>query len=240
MRDSSFRQQHMKATNFLKKLAQITLALGLGTFAVLAMPPYHIITALFVSVGGFFLLYNYPKSNAFTFLLSAAYFYGYFQASLLWWSAPFFKPGQDISIYIIAGVSLAPVVFALQHGLALTLAKMIPIKQTGQIFIFAAAWSMCTWFCSTIAPRVPASPIGYAWDFNLPSLQILSVIGIYGLTFLTILIACVPALFFLRDSKRVQLSLAASLTILAVLIYYGGIIRYLMSLLNLWQTYKYD
>jgi apolipoprotein N-acyltransferase len=62
---------------------------------------------------------------------------------------------------------------------------------------------------------------GYSWDHVLPLLQVTSVIGIYGLTLLTLLAACLPACLA-DDNKRNRMVVAGSLVALLVVGLWGS------------------
>jgi apolipoprotein N-acyltransferase len=60
-----------------------------------------------------------------------------------------------------------------------------------RVFAFTAFWSIAEWLRGHILTGLPWNLLGYTWDTSL--LQVTSLIGIYGLTALTTLGACIFA-----------------------------------------------
>jgi apolipoprotein N-acyltransferase len=67
------------------------------------------------------------------------------------------------------------------------------------VFAFAIAWTVAEWVRGHAFTGLPWNLIGYAWSGGFPGaivmLQSVAWIGIYGLSFLTVLAASLPALF---------------------------------------------
>ena len=68
----------------------------------------------------------------------------------------------------------------------------------GADFAFAIAWSAAEWVRGHAFTGLPWNLIGYAWSGGFPGamlmLQSVAWVGIYGLSFLTVLAASLPAL----------------------------------------------
>lgn len=110
-----------------------------------------------------------------------------------WWGVPL----------AVAGL---PALFAFYYGTATLLAGWLlrrlklGASQTG-----CALVALC-WFAAEVArgncfTGFPWDLSGHIWERVLPVLQITSVIGVYGLTFLTIIAATLPAALFVQNKR---------------------------------------
>jgi apolipoprotein N-acyltransferase len=120
-----------------------------------------------------------------------------------------------------------PAAFALYIGAALLAANLavryLRLPGTARIFAFAVAWTTAEWVRGHAFTGLPWNLIGYAWSGGFPGailmLQSVAAIGIYGLSFLTVLGASLPALFGttwvnpLSPSRRLAPAIAAGLLI---------------------------
>src|SRR5207237_8730521 len=92
--------------------------------------------------------------------------------------------------------------FALYSGSALLATNLavrhLRLPGTARIFVFAVAWTIAEWVRGHAFTGLPWNLIGYAWSGGFPGatamLQSVAAIGIYGLSFLTVLAASLPAL----------------------------------------------
>ena len=104
-----------------------------------------------------------------------------------WWAVPF----------AVAGL---PAVFALYYGLAAAISHRLGKGGISGALIFALLWFMADYARGHLCTGFPWNLEGYAWGAVLPMLQITSVVGIYGLTLITLLACCLPAI--LEDDTR--------------------------------------
>jgi apolipoprotein N-acyltransferase len=90
-----------------------------------------------------------------------------------------------------------PAAFALFTGLATLAAWLAAPAGIARILALAVAWSVAEWLRGHILTGFPWNLAGYAWAGNFPGglavLQSSSVIGIYGVSFLTLVAALLPA-----------------------------------------------
>jgi apolipoprotein N-acyltransferase len=117
---------------------------------------------------------------------------------------------------------------ALYVGLATLLTKLmvtrLRLSGAARILVFAIAWTVAEWIRGHAFTGFPWNLIGYAWSGGFPAaiymLQSAAWIGIYGLSFLTVLAASLPALFGtpslspLSPSRRLAPAITAGMLIL--------------------------
>jgi apolipoprotein N-acyltransferase len=85
-----------------------------------------------------------------------------------------------------------PIVLAFFPAIATCLTVHITTHSLSRIFAFAALWSFFEWLRGHIFTGLPWNLLGYTWD--TPLLQVTSLIGIYGLSALTVLGASIFAI----------------------------------------------
>jgi len=122
-----------------------------------------------------------------------------------------------------------PAVLAVYTGLALTasdyLSRRLHLSGTSRIVMLALSWSVLEYVRGHVLTGFPWNLLGYAWSGGFPGgiaiLQTASIFGIYGLSFLTVLVAALPARLGAASGARISPALAA-LAIVAALAGYGA------------------
>ena len=178
------------------------LAFLLGVTAVATLPPVDMSPLLIVAFPGLFWLDEGSSGLSASFGLGYVFGFGFFVAGLYWISGALFV---DIAAFWwlvpIAAVGL-PAVFALYTGIALLAtnlaSKHLRFSGTARVFGFAIAWTAAEWTRGHAFTGLPWNLIGSTWAGGFPGaiaiLQCVAWIGIYGLSFVTVLAASLPAL----------------------------------------------
>ena len=130
--------------------------------------------------------------------------------SMFWWAVPL----------AVAGL---PACFALYYGIAAALARRIGIDGIGGAMLFAVMWFLADEARGHLFTGFPWNLEGYAWSGVLPVLQVTSVIGIYGLTLLTLVAVCLPA--SLTEKNRGARAMVGASLLLFVGLAVGGEVR---------------
>ncbi len=166
------------------------ISLGLGLLGALAMPPLSVWIALPFAFSGFLWVLKPVNTPKRAFWLGWFFGFGYFLGSLywlgnaprtlgLWLAVPFACVGLPIVLAIFPAIATYLTVRATSHSLS-------------RVFAFAAFWSLFEWLRGHVFTGLPWNLLGYAWD--TPLLQVTSIIGIYGLSALTVLAASIFAI----------------------------------------------
>ncbi len=178
------------------------LAFLLGICATATLPPIDLTPLLLIAFPGLLWLDEGSTGAWASFRLGYAFGFGFFISGLYWIAAALFV---DIASYWwlvpIAAAGL-PAAFALYIGLALFLTNLLvqrlKLPGTARVFAFAIAWAVAEWIRGHAFTGLPWNLIGYAWSGGFPGailvLQSVAWVGIYGLSFLTVLAASLPAL----------------------------------------------
>ncbi len=164
-------------------------ALGLGLLSSLAFAPFHLVPLLCVSFSGLLLLITLKASNHKwrAFRLGYIFGLGHFTATLYWIAYSLLVDFQ--TFYWLVPFSVLGIPLVLSFFCALScffFHKDIP--PIHRIFLFSALWIMGEWLRSQVLD-FPWNLLGYVWANNTSVSQICSVIGIEGLSLLTIFLA---------------------------------------------------
>lgn len=119
---------------------------------------------------------------------------GYFSTSLHWLGAAFFVDGGWlIATMPFAIVGLAAIL-SIFWGLGTAAAHLLWSAESARIFALAACLSLAEFTRGTLFTGFPFNLLGYALTANEQMMQAASLVGVYGLTFVAILVASTPAL----------------------------------------------
>lgn len=210
----------------LKRLVgfrRLAVAFGFGVLAALAFPPFNLVPILWLSFPALFLLLQSASlTKRSTFLVGWSFSFGLLVVSLYWIAGALFV---DIGTFwwalpfAIAGI---PAFLASFYGLAVLLPRWWGMQKVSSVFLLAFSWFLADFARSHVLTGFPWDITGYIWGSSLSVLQITRYIGIEGLTFLTLMLAVLPALFFvLADRRKATLFMLIGVLGLAAL-YIGG------------------
>lgn len=188
------------------------LAFVLGVAAVGALPPIDLTPILVIVFPLFLWLDDGSAGLGASFRLGWVFGFGFFLAGLYWIAAALFVDiGRFWWLVPFAAAGL-PAGFALYIGLVLLatrfVVRMLHLPATSRIVAFAIAWSIAEWVRGHALTGLPWNLLGYAWSGGFPgSLAVLECtawIGIYGLSFLTVLAVALPALLGMPSLQPVS------------------------------------
>lgn len=172
---------------------RLAVAAVLGALGVLAMPPVHFVPALIPSLAGFLWLLQGVRRPRELIATSFAFGMGHFTAGLYWVAnALLTRPEEFGWVAPLAPVGLA-VILAPFLIVPAAVSRLARRGSVGEVVVFAAAWVLAEWLRSWVGTGFPWNLIGTAWTFSPPMLQISAVIGVYGLSLVTVLAAAMPA-----------------------------------------------
>lgn len=90
-------------------------------------------------------------------------------------------------------------------------------------FIFCLYWILFEWVRSWIFTGLPWNLIGYAFSFSDILIQVVSIIGIYGLSFIVIYISTSFYPLFAKQYKQFKILLINSIIIVTIIAIYGKV-----------------
>jgi apolipoprotein N-acyltransferase len=179
------------------------LTVALGGVSALALPPFHLVPALWIAfVGLVWLLEGVdagPRTRRRALAVGFWFGFGHFFVGLHWivepmlvdpgrtaWMIPFAWPG------LAAGLAVFPALVCGAQSLGRFGPAVIP-----RVLALAGLWTLGELVRGTIFTGFPWNLIGYVWagqNFGLPVLQSTALWGVAGLGAMTILAAAMPAL----------------------------------------------
>lgn len=184
------------------------LVLAAGGLSALALPPYGYLPVLFVTLPCFVWLLDgaieigeRSLRRRLAIGLSVGWWFGFgYLLAGLWWIGGAFLVEADRFAWMIPFAVLAmPAGLALFTSLGVGLAALFWSDRSTRIVVLAAFLSLSDWLRGHVLTGFPWNSFGYAFGDSLVLAQGASVVGIYGLTFLAVLVASAPAL--LADNR---------------------------------------
>jgi apolipoprotein N-acyltransferase len=204
------------------------LAFVLGVVAAAAMPPVDMAPLLVVAFSGLLWLDEGSATAGASFRVGWMFGFGFFVAGLYWIAAALFVDISRFWWLVPLAAAGLPALFAIYVGLVVLGVRLLVgrfgLAPPARVFLFAVLWTVAEWVRGHALTGLPWNLIGYAWAGGFPGglamLQSTAVVGIYGLSFLTVLAAALPALLGtprqgpMRALRRWAPALAAALVIL--------------------------
>ncbi len=201
------------------------LAALLGALATAALPPVDATPLIIPAFTGLLWLHDGVEGRRAAFLLGWWFGFGFFLSGLYWigiamlvdaarfgWMIPFATAGLS------AGLAVFP-------ALAIWLLRLSRTAGLGRVFALACAWTALEWLRGSILTGFPWNLIGYTWTLADAPVQLAALVGSYGLSLVTVLIAALPAASGGPGAVRrkwLPLGLAAAL---ALALWGGGELR---------------
>lgn len=196
------------------------LALAAGAFGVLALPPFNVFAALFVSFTLLVWLIDgatgNPAGGIFSRLRSAfwtgwLFGFGYFVAGLWWLGHALMIDAEEFAWALPLAVFGLPAFLALYYGLAAVIARILWSDGMGRIAALALGFGLAEWLRSFLATGFPWNAVGYGIMPVPLMMQSVHVVGLFGVSTLAVFIFAAPALFGTRRGLVPGIGLAALL-----------------------------
>ena len=214
------------------------LCLLCGVLAAGALPPYHFTILLLISFPGLVWLLDgavdpgrggWGKRLRTGFSLGWLFGFGYFLAGLWWIGAAFLVEAERFAWLMPFAVLAMPAGLALFTGLGVALAALLWSDQFRRVLLLAACLALADWLRGHVLTGFPWNAFGYGLSGSLTLSQTASLVGVYGLSLLTVAVFSAPALLAdARPFRARMTALAGAVSILAVAAIFGT--------LRLWQT----
>ena len=174
------------------------VALVSGALSSLAMEPFNVWPLLFVTFPVATWLIDGSAAGRLGGVPAAAlagwlFGFGYFVPGLYWIGNAFLVDAQTFAWLMPFAVIGLPAYLALFTSLGFALARLIWTKDASRILALAAALTVGEWLRGHALTGFPWNAFGYALTEPLALAQTASLIGLWGLTFLSVAIFASPA-----------------------------------------------
>jgi apolipoprotein N-acyltransferase len=204
------------------------IALASGALSALAMAPFNAWPILFLTLPVVVWLIDGAGSGKFGGAPAAAltgwwFGFGYFLAGLYWVGNALLVDAQTFGWLLPFAVAGLPAGLALFMALGFLVARWLWVRDASRILTLAIALTATEWLRGHILSGFPWNALGYALSAPLALAQTASLIGLWGLTFLTVAIFASPAV--LIDDRKTSRHIwpVLALTLLAVMGAYGAL-----------------
>lgn len=193
----------------------------LGALAAASLSPVDLTPVLIVSFTGLIWLADGTRTRGGALLLGWSFGFGFFLAGLYWIAAALFV---DIAQFwwmvpfAVVGLPAALAIFtALAQLAAFETCERLGLVGSTRILAFAVCWAVAEYLRGHVLTGFPWNLVGYAWAGAFPGalavLQSASILGIYGLSLLTVTVAALPARLGDLGRGRFHAPLAALLLV---------------------------
>lgn len=180
------------------------LAFVAGAIATAALAPVHVLPVLLVSFPVLVWLIDGSGNPRAAFANGWWFGFGYFAFGLYWMANAFLVDAQTYAWLIPLPALLLPAVLAVFTGVACAVARLSWTRGPERVVVLAIAWCIGEWLRGHLFTGLPWNLIGYVWTVSTPVLQTAAVVGIYGLSLVTVAIAAAPAAVAGRDAGRLS------------------------------------
>src|SRR5271167_4489467 len=132
--------------------------------------------------------------------------FGYFLAGLWWVGAAFLVEADKFAWALPLGVVALPAALAFFPAAGFAIARLLWSPGPARIFALAFGLGLTEWARGLLFTGFPWNDLGMALGSNLALAQIASLVGLHGLTFLTIAIFAAPATLWRVGEGRLNLA----------------------------------
>jgi apolipoprotein N-acyltransferase len=156
------------------------------------------VPVLLLAFPGLFWLSVGVRSWSEAFFLGWSFSLGFFISSLYWIAFAFTVDLARFFWMIPFAIIGLPAFLSIFNGLVMLFLYLLSLfgfvsSELGRVLVFASLWGLAEWLRGHIMTGFPWSLIGYSWVGWMPALQVVSIIGIYGLSLFTVAVAALPA-----------------------------------------------
>ena len=178
----------------------------LGAITILGFAPYNLTFINFFTFSILlFLILNIKKkthskyikknSNRYFFYLGCAFGFGFFLSGNYWISISLTHDEMFTGLIPFALI-IIPLFLSIFFGLAVLFLGSFAKKDISFILIFSLIFSIFEFLRGNVLTGFPWNLISYTWSWSTEVIQILSLIGAYSLSLISITLFCIPFLFF--------------------------------------------
>jgi apolipoprotein N-acyltransferase len=206
------------------------IGLAAGALSVLAMAPFNAWPVLFVSFPVMIWLIDGAGAGRLRGVPAAAmagwwFGLGYFVFGLYWIGYAFLVDASTFAWLMPFAVLGLPAYLALFTALGFALARLFWTRDASRVLALALSLTVSEWLRGHVLSGFPWNAFGYALTGPLALAQAASLIGLWGLTFLSIAIFASPAVLIDGGARarKPWMAPAMALSMLIAMGIFGGI-----------------
>lgn len=191
----------------LKFRTRAALAFAGGLCVALSMPPLHLWPLLIAGLSFLFIALHRETGKR-ALAIGWCFGFGHFLLGLFWIGNALLVPGNEFLWawpFAVLGLPLALAFFPALGCWAA--ARLVPLSGWRGYAALTAGLMLSEWLRGHILTGFPWGLYGYGWAGVLPLVQSVSLFGVYGLSFLSILWGFLPGfLLVTRPARRVTVA----------------------------------
>ena len=182
-------------------------AFVLGVFATLTLAPFFFFPLLLPSFSGLLWLLDAAPSRRRMFLDGWWWGWGFYMTGLYWFCIALLTDPEKFGWLIPPTLFGLTGIIAIYSGVACWLTSWIRIRGLSKIVMFTIVWTLVDYARGHLFTGFPWNLTGYSFGFADASLQMASIVGIYGMTWFALLLGTSPVA--LGAKKRGWIYIAA-------------------------------
>lgn len=206
------------------------IALAAGALSALAMAPFNAWPVLFLTFPVAVWLIDGAGAGPWRGVPAAAmsgfwFGLGYFVIGLYWIGYAFLVDAPTFAWLMPFAVLGLPSYLALFTAAAFALARLLWTRDASRLLALAIGLTITEWLRGHLLSGFPWNSFGYAMSEPLALAQTASLIGLWGMTFLTVAIFASPAVLIdgISRGRRPWLAPVAALALLVVMAVFGTV-----------------
>ena len=207
-----------------------SIAFFAGVISILALAPFQIWPVLFVTFPVLVWLLDGAAGARWQAARTAAstgwwFGFGYFLAGLYWIGHAFLVEPETFGWLLPFAVVVVPAGLALFPAIGFALARLLWQRGALRILALAVALTAAEWLRGHVLTGFPWNAFGYALTGRLELAQAAAVVGIWGLTFISVAVFASPATLAddPADTRWRSLPLTIAVAVLAAIALFGSI-----------------
>ena len=211
-----------------KLIVMLVVPFLLGAITIIGFPPYNFTFINFLSFPILLFLisiikkktqskFRKKKSNRYFFYLGCAFGFGFFLFGNYWISISLTHDDSFKSLIPFALVFI-PLFLSIFFGFACLIIGPFCEKNFYFILLFSVIFSIFEFLRGNLLTGFPWNLFSYTWSWSIETIQILSLIGSYSLSLISVTFFCLPFLFF----NRGEIKKNSILTIFFIIIFVGN------------------
>ena len=194
-----------------------------GMACAAALQPVNFFPVIFAAIPLMFFLVNKSLTTKGVFWRVWVFNFGYFMIGLYWINAALFIDIHNNWWVVPWALGSLPALMSFYAGVAAMIWHRLAWKGAPGLICFVVLWMAAEWVRGWALTGFPWNLWGYVWTAYLPVLQSVSLFGIYGLSFLTLLLTFLPVMLYRHGNvKTVRAFCAAVVLVFLGLISWGG------------------
>jgi apolipoprotein N-acyltransferase len=211
------------------------IAFAAGAVGALALPPFSafpliaapLTIAVWLIDGAHDRGESWPLIGSLRAAFGAGWWmgFGYFLAGLWWVGSAFLVEADRFAWALPLGVVALPAVLAFFPAAGFAIARLLWSPGPSRVFALAFGLGLAEWARGLLFSGFPWNDLGMALGANLVLAQMASLVGLHGLTFLTIAIFAAPATLWRAGESRLSLGPTAIAALALALIAAFGAFR---------------